>query len=319
MLKAFSFSENNPNDIPADNAVAQEEKQILIAQAMEIHQREFEEERKDCPICSRKGVFIFRKYDRDYFQCTDCKSIYQITSVDEIRQYAAMKTLEAFRHTEKYQSAAVEQRSGQWTELLEWLKYRTYRYLGTNKGLCVFDYDNYFDGFREIIEKDSFCSKYVAASVHEEESAECKESADLALYMACIQQTIEPVNDLKRVNKVLKKGGLVFLSSRLGTGFDILTLRGHAERIFPYSHTLLPSIKGIEQCLEKAGFRILETITPGNFDVTRVKANRNHIHKQDFFIRFMFGDDSDVNLEEFQRFLQKNRLSSYAQVIAEKL
>lgn len=318
MLKAFSFSECNPNDIPSDNDVWRAEKKIMIRQAAEMAAAIYKAEKCECPICRNEGVPAFCKYNVDYYRCRSCHSIFQAVTLDEITRYNEMPELKAFRKGEEFQSTAVRQRTGQWRELLEWLKFRSFRYLGKNTGLRIVDYDNTFDGFRDLIQNSEFCDTYISASLRSEALPEEKEGADLALYMACIQQTVDPLADLKRAAGSLMEGGLIFLSSRLGTGFDVLTLGEHAERIFPYSHTLLPSLEGIEQCLAEAGFHILETITPGNYDVSRVYENREYIREDDYFLQYMFGDDSEVNLDEFQRFLQKNRLSSYAQVIAQK-
>lgn len=321
MLKAFSFSESNPNDIPADADIWIREKEIMIGQVSKtIAMRGMiPEEEYVCPVCGGKGNFIFRKYEVDYYRCDDCCSIYQPVTDEELDFYYHLSELEEYRKTEMYQTAAAEQRTGQWIELLDWLKFRTYRYLGTNKDLIIADFDNFFDGFRDRIEQSDFCKLYREESIRKPECFETEGNADLALFMATIQQSKYPLRDLERVRQTIRSGGLIFISSRIGTGFDILTLRENAERIFPYTHVLLPSLKGMEIVLKKAGFKVLETITPGNYDFSRVAANKAWIRSDDYFLRYMFDPESGVNLEEFQRFLQKNRLSSYAQIIAQKI
>lgn len=321
MLKAFSFSESNPNDIPVDTEMWTKEKEIIIDQITKTFSMKNRAVKEDvsCPVCGGDGAVIFQKFGIDYYRCSNCFSLYQPVSDEEMSYFNQFTELKQYQKTAKYQSAATKDRSGQWLELIEWLKFRTYRYLGKNKGLTVIDYDNSFDGFRSRIEESDFCAGYFEGFMRKKPSEEEDLNADLALFMACIQQSREPAEDLKRVSRALRKGGLVFLSSRIGTGFDILTLRERAERIFPYTHILLPSLKGLEQVLAEAGFQILETITPGNYDFSRVLANKESIRQDDYFLRYMFDECSGVNLEEFQRFLQKNRLSSYAQVIAQKL
>ncbi len=320
MLKAFSFSETNPNDIPMNTRIWLKEKEIMTDQVEKTLAtgRDSDPDNFSCPVCDGCGTVIFRKYGVDYYRCSNCFSIYQPVTDKEMEYYDSLTELARYRDTAEYQSTASKDRTGQWMELIEWLKFRTYRYLGKNSDLTVIDYDNYFDGFRNEIERSGICAEYYEGHMRGSDSEETDLRADLALFMACIQQSRDPVRDLRRVSSALCKDGLIFLSSRIGTGFDVLTLREKAERIFPYSHILLPSLKGLEQVLAEAGFKILETITPGNYDFSRVLANKDLIRKDDYFLQYMFDEASGVNLEEFQRFLQKNRLSSYAQIIAQK-
>mgnify|MGYP003816250769 CR=1 FL=1 len=136
------------------------------------------------------------------------------------------------------------------------------------------------------------------------------------LYLNKIQQSIDPVEDLRALHDSMKEDGLLFLSTRVGTGFDILTLQQNITNVFPYEHVLLLSKEGLQMVLSKAGFRVLEISTPGLLDLQYVLDNREGIEKNNLFIRYLIETADSNTLTEFQRFLQKGGLSSYAQVIA---
>ena len=64
---------------------------------------------------------------------------------------------------------------------------------------------------------------------------------------------------------------------------------------------------------------LLEFTTPGTFDINYVKANQDGIDREYYFIRYFLAAASPTVQAEFQRFIQKAGMSSYAQIIARRL
>ena len=116
----------------------------------------------------------------------------------------------------------------------------------------------------------------------------------------------------------LRPKGLLVLSTKAGSGLDVLLLRGNNGNVFPYEHVLMPSREGLQILLEDAGMELLEFTTPGTFDVNYVRTNKAGIAREDCFMRY-FLDTASPNAEaEFQRFIQRAGLSSYAQIVARR-
>ena len=109
-----------------------------------------------------------------------------------------------------------------------------------------------------------------------------------------------------------------FTACWAGSGFDVITLKENNTRICPYEHVLLPSVKGMMKLLTDEGFEILEITTPGVMDVKYVMDDIDKLDGREEFVNHLLRNNSEATLQEFQRFLQKNCMSSYIRVIARK-
>ena len=108
------------------------------------------------------------------------------------------------------------------------------------------------------------------------------------------------------------------MSARIGTGFDILVLKEHAQ-IYPYEYVSLLSKQGIERVLRHAGFEMLDYSTPGSMDVGYVKNKLPFVSSENLFVKNLISNSDQLLLDEFQRFLQKSGMSSYAHIVAKKV
>ena len=163
-----------------------------------------------------------------------------------------------------------------------------------------------------MMENSELCGSYEIL----EEGSQTR--GDIALSLNLVQQANDPDRHLRELNRHLEKNGLLFLSARIGTGFDILVLREHAQ-VYPYEYVSLLSRKGLELALERNGFRMLDYSTPGSMDVGYVRARYAFIPEEDLFVRNLIRDSDERTLQELQRFLQKSGMSSYAHIVAQKM
>lgn len=274
-----------------------------------------------CPICRSRNIAPFyEKWGVQYFRCDICYSVFADVDTETEEKYRCFPELVQIRTSAEYQEKAAYSRRQMWNELLDWLKFRTYRYLGKNTGLRILDYGNRYQGLIDLIQKSDLCGSYElrnsilpAQQNHVEKNTA---PADVVLCLDDIQHETDPVSFLKEVKQSLSPEGLLFLSTRVGGGFDILTLRENNRNVFPYEHIMMPSKEGIRILLEAAGYEMLEITTPGTFDWNYVKANKKGLSEGEYFLRY-FMDTATTGMEaEFQRFLQQSGLSSYAQVVA---
>lgn len=271
--------------------------------------------------CIACGCFdikpFFEKWGVTYYRCLSCESVFVAADADILEVYKKDEDLLAFRKEKKYQDEASDKRDLIWDELLEWVSFRAFRYLGTNKGLVVTDFGNRYVGLIKKIKESKIFRSYSLRDSIWGETAENERSADIILSFDRIQQTSEPLKLLTEANAELSKGGLLFLSARMGTGFDILTLKSHAQ-IYPYEYVFLPSRQALFNLLERGGFKLLDYSTPGQMDVGYVMSRYEHIEEDNYLIRSLLRDADATILGEFQRFLQKSCMSSYARIVARK-
>ncbi len=130
----------------------------------------------------------------------------------------------------------------------------------------------------------------------------------------------DPQAYLKDCRRKLAAGGLLFLSSTSSVGMDIQVLWEHAQRISPPDHLNLFSPEGIEGCLERNGFELLELSTPGQLDVDiLLNYLRNEPDAQvPSFIRYLLTKRGEDAHQALQEFLQHYRLSSFLRVVARR-
>lgn len=280
--------------------------------------------KENCIVCgSNKLSPFYEKWEVRYLRCDDCHSIMADVKEEDVTEYLQMKELLEIRLADEYQKDGTESRKQKWEELLDWLRYRAFRYCGKNVGFSFLDYGTRWKGLSQLLQESTLCGKYeLRDSIlmdREQDEDKMVEPVDLILALDYIQQKVKPVQFFREVHNNLKKGGLFILGVKAGSGFDILTLRGNNKNTFPYEHILMPSKEGISIMLAQTGFELLEFTTPGTFDLNYVKANKDGLAEDDYFMQYFLKTATPSSEADFQRFIQKSGLSSYAQVIARRM
>lgn len=315
MLKAYDYAEvRSTTDGIQDQGLFNKEKSCALKFVLE-NKNNFK--KVACPVCGSDHTrFIFSRWEVEYSFCEECCSIYIPVSEELIKEYLDMSQMKELRCSKEYQEQAELRRADIWDEFVMWAQYRLYRYLGRNTELSVIDYGNRYDGLVNRFKNAGICNKYELRDSILSIESDKVDKADVILYMNQLQHEINPVKTLCELRENLKDDGILILNTRLGSGFDILTLKGEMDSIFPYEHIMLPSRKGLELILEKAGYELLEITTPGTRDMESVLRNKEKIEEGNFFVKYLLKTADKSTLADFQQFLQKSGLSSFAQVVA---
>lgn len=319
MLKAYDFSKyKGAASMSRINSFNKQENEIAESLVKSILAEDVSYGTQ-CTVCGSDNTQnFFEKWGVIYYRCNDCNSIYVKASEESIEKYRGNETLIKLRTSDAYQEEETENRDLYWEELLDWVKFRTFRYVRKKNNLNIIDYGNRYRELVSRIKESDFCNKYeLRDSILDDTKCDKIDKADIILYLNKIQQSLNPLKDLREAYESLDENGLLFLSTRIGTGFDILTLKSEAK-IFPYEHVLLPSVDGLNNLLEKVGFTMLEYSTPGRKDVEYVHDHGEAINPDNLFIKYMMEHGDEIIFAEFQRFLQKSGFSSHAQIVAKK-
>jgi ribosomal protein L37AE/L43A len=127
----------------------------------------------------------------------------------------------------------------------------------------------------------------------------------------------------------LAPGGLLALTTRSASGFDIQLLWDRCPTIFPADHLNLLTVEGARALLEGAGFEIVEMSTPGQLDVEVVERGLG-AHGEPAgdgagspdadtrFFRYFFAHRDRDAKARLQHFLQQQLLSSHLRILARK-
>jgi hypothetical protein len=272
-----------------------------------------------CPTCGTPVAEpFFAKWGLAYHLCDDCWTLFAPALSDEVKTYEKASPLTELRRGREYQDYALESRKDSWNDLSTWLEHRVFRYLGTAQGQVALvrglRYKMLLDHLRS---QPLFKRLDVKGSIVSPDAFE-ESGYDLVLYLDSIQRRLVPLAYLTQAHTFLRPGGRLFLTARVSTGFDVLSLQGRTDTLFPYEHVFLPSVQGLTMLLQKAGFEVLECSTPGMLDVARVFRQRDALSPGDLFLRFLMSEFNERMFADFQKFLQKHGLSSSVHMVARK-
>jgi len=321
MLKAYDYLEFLPGRSSLQTPEQYAQEQVMAKELVDELPKEAIPTAPRCFTCGSDDTeLFFTKWKVPYFYCESCHSIFTPYNEAAIRAYQTNEHMIEFRTSQGYQSEASKYRKAFWEEVLEWIGFRSFRYLRKNEGLSILDYGNRYEGFIQTIRENPICGAYTLRG----SILDCQEQRDdgagqpdIVLYLDRLQQFANPGDELKTVYDELRPGGLLFISTRFGTGFDILTLKEHAS-VYPYEHINLPSAKGLCDMLRDIGYEVLDFSTPGQMDFGYVVNKEQFIPKDDFFIKHLVECTDKTVAQDFQRFLQKSGMSSHGRIVARK-
>lgn len=129
-----------------------------------------------------------------------------------------------------------------------------------------------------------------------------------------------PLDLLVSGRDMLADGGILFLTTRTVTGFDLQVLWDKTPYIFVPEHLNLLSIDGITRLVERSGLDMIELSTPGQLDLELVL----HAQQQDpsiklpSFVALLLEQRDETAHADFRDFLQKHRLSSHLRFAVQK-
>lgn len=275
-----------------------------------------------CPVCgSSRDEILLKKWGFLYAICPQTWTIGLATLPDDkiLSDYFHKSELAIFRRSKEYQTEVTKKRKKLWENQIRWIEGRVIRYLGHDK-YNVTDWGCKFAGWIDFLKTVGFKDKLFVQEPFPPiyESTNDIEEADIILLIDVLQRETKPLQLLKRIAKKVKPGGLLIATCRSGSGFDVLTLQGSSENIFPMDHIFLPSPQGMELLLNEAGFELLELTTPGLLDMKYVQNAGENIPKNQYFLRYIIEQRNELLLERMQGFLQRNNLSSHLRCVARK-
>ncbi len=318
MLRAYDYAEKRLDDRIRDAHVLNREKEIALKYVLE---HPISKVHSPCPICgSHHTGYVFDIWNIDYLICSDCSSIFVPVDDDTMQKYKNLEELKKFRRDRNYQNLIREIRDSAYEEDMRWLQYRAYRYLGRSSDINIIDYGDKYQGFIDKIKTSTMTLSYELreSPLLEENEAVRIDHADIVISMNQLQHESNPLDLLCNLRESLDDNGILILNTRLGSGFDVLTLKGSNDDIYPYEHIMLPSRRGVEMAMGMSGYELLEITTPGTRDINVVKSNVERLGEDNLFVRYLMDTADERMLMDFQQFLQKSCLSSFVRLVARK-
>ena len=154
----------------------------------------------------------------------------------------------------------------------------------------------------------------VVESIAEQVGAEYRDFADMVVCFEVLEHTYEPLDFLNSLCRLVKPGGMVFISTLCIDGFDLQTLWDQSSQIYPPSHINFLSVRGFQNLFQRAGLVDAEHQYTGKLDVDIVRecfAEKSaELLKDNRFLQHVIVDENKADI--FQKFSQRIRLSSHA-------
>jgi 2-polyprenyl-3-methyl-5-hydroxy-6-metoxy-1,4-benzoquinol methylase/ribosomal protein S27E len=290
----------------------------------------------NCPACENKGKLLFEKYGFKHRVCENCKTIFCSPRPSEkllniyYNQFESPKMWTRLL-LETDAERKILQHESRVNKIISIMSQKR----GRNGGIVI-DVGAGSGAFSSCLKKSEFFTKVIALDLSEDCINVCRKSgldticgtiwdlkdnsADLICTNDLIEHLFDPLNFLKKCYKVLSDGGNISIATPNGEGFDFKIFEDNTENITPPEHLNYFNCFSINLLLAKAGFQTIFLETPGKLDVEIVLNKRNKgylINENNKYIDFLL-EQSEETLENFQKFLSENKLSSHMFIIGKK-
>lgn len=292
-----------------------------------------------CPACdSNDKKFAFKKFDLNYMECNNCKTLYVSPRPTEenIRKYFTESKAVEFWYSNVIKKTLKGRVAHQLRPRAMWIANLTEEYFQDPQVFVAIN--PIAHGFLEEIDRLNLFKTKILVNPHLsisklligkegfemlndnfiERSNEINANAVSAL--GIIDRVFNPERSLEDARSLLVDGGLLFLTTSTISGFDLQLLWEKSKSIFPPDRINLLSIEGLALLLDKSGFEIIELSTPGQLDVELVKnaIQKNKNIELPRFISYMLRNREEDAHRSFQEFLQQFKLSSHVRIAARK-
>jgi hypothetical protein len=270
---------------------------------------EFTKKRRDsrnkCPACEfPEYAYAFEKNGFHYAQCKKCSSLYVKNPIsrDHLRRYRE-KISDLYKEDEVKEILKKLYDKKKFD--LEITLNRTFpEPKGVRVGFVDLKYPGFLDELREKIPGFEF----------EELKLGNNNKYHLIVMDNILEHLYDPVEYLNALNDSMVENGYLYVTSRLGSGIDILMLWENSNLI-PTEHLNLFSKEGIDYLFNKI-FDLKYISTPGVLDIKMMLESKNIDLPP--FLAYLKKHRGDEIIEDFQYFVQKNLLSSYMILLAQK-
>lgn len=286
-----------------------------------------------CPACGHPDYQVdFRKMGIQYVECLRCRSCYaspRPKMEDLDRFYAESEAIGYWNSTIALDTASAR-RQYIFGPRATWV-IETSGIHQQDQGVLVDFYTKYPSYLEEIARRGSFSEILVRKPAVEMKGAfdsgvytEVVEIDDASVSVVSafevIERLFDPLSFLEHVNRILRPGGLVFITTLSISGFDLRLLRHRARNLLPPTHLTLLSYEGFQYLIQRSGFELIELSTPGQLDVALVldALEREPTIELPPVIDSILLRRGEPLHEAFQDYLQRANLSSHVWVAAVK-
>lgn len=294
--------------------------------------------RSSCPACDAAGKPLFTKKGIEYSQCPQCRTVFVDPRPSEQLLHEFYAQSKVYEFWNKYIFPASEDarrkkifapRVQRMMDICRQHAVKTDVLLEVGAGFGTFcEEARAVGGFKQILAVEP--TPHLAETCRQrgltvfetpvEKLDLAEESVDVIASFETVEHLYCPRNFLVACRRYLRPGGLIVLSVPNYYGFDILALRELSNSI-DHEHLNYFNPRSLPLLLERCGYRVIDTQTPGELDAdivrNKVIDGVTDLPGQDFLRHILVDRWDDVG-SAFQQFLRDHMLSSHMWVTARK-
>ena len=287
-----------------------------------------------CPGCKQwnQGM-AFEKFGLRYVECQRCLTVYLSPrpALDALGAYYLHGESVKFWDQRIMKETDKGRREHVFKQRLEWLIDFADEFLPRPRGLL--DWKSKYVSFLEELDRAKAFESIGAARPTSEVREACGRlgipvaekqddhtTVSAVTAFEVLEREFDPQECLQDIHAWLPSGGLLFLTTRSISGFDVQVLWDRAKNILPPSHINMFSVEALQQILLDRGFEVLELSTPGQLDVEIVW---NALQEEPDiplprFVSYLLRHRTADAYQSLQEFLQRYRLSSHVRLVCKK-
>ena len=293
----------------------------------------------NCPACtSKKNKFLFKKSKFNFVECVLCSTVFvnpRPLPITLEKFYSFSKSMnywaKIYEKTEKSRIRDIFQ------PRLKLVK-KILKENKIHKVNNLVEVGAGYGWFCKLAQKEKLANSITAIEPSKVTSEKCKKisginviqstiekvpnlNADVIVNFELIEHLFEPKSFVKSCYDGLKPNGLLILTTPNYFGLDLQILNKQHENVMAPNHLNLFTPKSISILLKSVGFKKINVITPGIFDMKIIldKLKNGELSEKKFpFFSYIMKQNNEELIVDIQNILQKYNLSSSMLISAKK-
>lgn len=270
---------------------------------------------RTCPACGGQGEAEFVRLEFTYRRCGECRSLFvsPLPEQGHLVRYLAESEAERFRREEMLPAIADVRTRHALAPRAHWVS--TAAASRRSAPVAIGHVGAPSPQLVELLRGPAS----VVGSVRELSAATTHASLDGVIAFDVLERSPDFARALRQCSVGLKPGGLLFVTTMSGEGFEVRMLGQRTQSLIPPLHLQLLSRAGWEAALAREGLALLEYSTPGELDVQAVAEvcrREPDVRLPPILDELVRHEDEQVG-RAFQEVLQQAGLSSHVQLVAE--
>lgn len=292
-----------------------------------------------CPACeSLDAGFEFAKDGFEYATCRSCETLYARTrpSFDRLKSFYAESAATTYWINEFFAPVADARREKVFRPRAEYVVST----FGQDPKWVIGDIGAGFGLFSQELRNLWPLSRYIAIEPSLEQADRCRNAGldvlsssleevavlgshdgrfDLLTAFELIEHLHDPRVFLRAVQRLLKPGGWLLMTTLNGQGFDIQLLWERSHSIYPPCHINFFNPVSMTRLISSVGFDVKDVSTPGQLDWSIVEGmmEREGVSPGRFW-DVLAKKVSPASKHDLQSWLQRHLLSSHMRVLARR-